>query len=71
MTKTILRVEDMHCSNCVLRLESLEDELVGVHSISASYQKSQMVIDFDESQIDIHQIIEAIKRKGYRPSLPK
>ena len=30
MVKEVFRVTDMHCSNCVMRIEGLEDDLPGV-----------------------------------------
>ena len=64
MKKTLL-VSDMQCSNCAMNIESLEDDLPGVKSISASYQKGQMVVEFDETRIEINTIIAAVKQKGY------
>lgn len=65
MIKKTYRVSDMHCSNCVIKIESLEDELPGVHSISASYIKGSMVVEFDETQINDAVIIAALKKQGY------
>ena len=69
MQKKTLRVLDMHCSNCAITIESLEDDLPGVKSISASYQKGQMVVEFDERLIRAEEIVEAVKQKGYTASL--
>jgi copper chaperone CopZ len=68
MKKTLL-VSDMHCSNCAMNIESLEDDLPGVKSISASYQKGQMVVEFDETRIEVNAIIVAVKQKGYTATL--
>ncbi len=65
MIKQTFRVADMHCSNCAMRIESLEDELPGVKSISASYVKGQMVVEFDEARISAEAIIAAVAEKGY------
>jgi len=65
MIKKTFQVSDMHCANCSMRLESIEDELPGVKQISASYHKQQMVVEFDETQVSDAQIIAAVKRKGY------
>ena len=69
MQKKKFRIIDMHCSNCAITIESLEDDLVGVKSISASYQKGQMVVEFDERLIRAEEIVEAVKQKGYTASL--
>ena len=69
MLKETFNIPDMHCPNCAMTLESLEDDLVGVKQISASYHKLQMTIEFDETQLSIAQIIAAVKKKGYQAIL--
>jgi len=68
MRKT-LTVHDMHCPNCSMHLEGLEDEIPGVRSISASYKKLSMDVEFDETQVTIEQIIAAANEIGYHPKL--
>ena len=55
----------MTCTNCAMKLESLEDVLDGVKEINASYHRLEMVIEYDESKLNNDQIIAAIKKKGY------
>ena len=64
--KKTFRVLDMHCTACVMRLEGLEDELAGVQRVSASYQKQQMQVEYDEKTVSEAQIIAAVKSKGYQ-----
>lgn len=66
MIKKTFRVEDMTCSNCAMKLESLEDTLEGVKEINASYHRLEMVIEYDESKLSDEQIIAAVKKKGYK-----
>jgi copper chaperone CopZ len=65
MVKQTFLVPDMHCSNCVMKIEGLEDELPGVRRISASYHRGQVVVEYDETKIDPGAIVAAIKKKGY------
>ena len=65
MIQRKFHVREMHCSNCVMRIESLEDELPGVRSIRASYRKGEMVIEFDEMQISVEVILKAVEQVGY------
>jgi copper chaperone CopZ len=60
---------DMHCANCAMILESIEDDLPGIKDISASYHKGTLTIEFDEMQISEAQILEAVKEKGYTPQV--
>lgn len=66
MLKKTYSVPDMHCSNCSMRLESIEDDLPGIREISASYHKQQMIVEFDEAKVSEEQILAAVKKKGYQ-----
>jgi len=65
------QVIDMHCSNCALRIESIEDDLPGVKSASASYRKGQIIVEYDEQLLTDEAIITAVKQKGYTACLYK
>ena len=65
MIKKTFKVSDMSCTNCAMKLESLEDTLDGIKEINASYHKLEMVVEYDESKLNEEQIIIAIKKKGY------
>ena len=69
MIKKTFKVPDMSCSNCAIKLESLEDILDGVKEISASYHKLQMTVEYDKSRLTDEQIIAAVKKKGYQAIL--
>jgi copper chaperone CopZ len=69
MIKKTFKVPDMSCTNCAMKLESLEDTLEGVKEINASYHKLQMTVEYDESQLTDEQIIAAVKKKGYQAVL--
>ena len=69
MIKKTYKVLDMHCANCSMRIESIEDDLPGVKQVSASYHKQQMVVEFDETRVSDEQIIAAVKKKGYEAVL--
>ena len=69
MIKKTFKILDMHCTNCPMILESMEDDLPGVKQISASYAKGTMVVEFDEKVLDVEQILAAIKKKGYQAEI--
>ena len=69
MQKKTYRVEGMHCSNCAMNIEAIEDDLKGIKQVSASYQKGQMVVEFDETVVSEAQIISAVKKRGYQSFL--
>ena len=65
MIKKVFRITDMHCANCAMKIESLEEELSGIKQICASYKKMQMTVEYDETKIGESEIIQAVKVKGY------
>lgn len=69
MIKKTFKVLDMSCTNCAMKLESLEDTLDGVKEINASYHKLEMVIVYDETRLTDEQIIAAVNKKGYQAVL--
>ena len=66
MIKKTFKIPDMSCTNCAMKLESLEDSLDGVKEINASYHKLEMVIIYDETKLTDEQIVAAVKKKGYQ-----
>ncbi len=66
MAKKTFRIPDMHCTACVMRLEGIEDELMGIKRVTASYRKQQMEVEYDETQVTALQIIAAAKKHGYQ-----
>ncbi len=69
MIKKTFKVNDMTCTNCAMKLESLEDTLEGVTEINASYHKLEMTVIYDEKRLTEEQIIAAVKKKGYTAEL--
>lgn len=69
MIKKTFKIPDMTCSNCAMKLESLEDSLDGVKEINASYHRLEMVIEYDETRLTDDQIVAAVKKKGYRAEI--
>lgn len=67
MQKILLKVRDMHCSSCVMRLEGLEDDLAGVVEVNGSYQKQTLEVKFDEQRVSVEQIQAAVRALGYTP----
>jgi copper chaperone CopZ len=66
MIKKTFRLEGMHCSNCAMNVEGIEDDLPGIKNISASYQKGQMVVEFDEERVSEAQIRAEVEKRGYQ-----
>ena len=65
MIKKTFRVEGMHCPNCAMHLESIEDSLRGILSVEASYRTGSMVVEYDELQVGEAEIMAAVLEAGY------
>lgn len=65
MQKKTYKIPDMTCTNCAMKLESLEDSLEGVKEINASYHKLEMTIEYDDTKLTEEKILTAVKKKGY------
>lgn len=65
MKKIILNILDMHCVNCAMTLQSLEDDLPGVSTVDASYRTGKMTVEFDETLLTPEKLIAEVKKLGY------
>ena len=65
IVKKSFHIPDMHCSACVMKLESLEDVLPGVKMVQASYHKQSMLVEYDDRLLDETLIRDAIQALGY------
>ncbi len=69
MKKLIFMIDDMHCVNCAMRLQELEDCLPGVLQVDASYRHGKMTVSIDETMVSADQIIAEVKKIGYTARL--
>jgi copper chaperone CopZ len=70
MKTVALKIEGMHCASCPIMIEgTIEDELKGVRSAKANYHKQECIVEYDESQIELKNIIKAVEGIGYKASL--
>lgn len=65
MTRIIMKIKGMECSNCTMILERIENKLKGVIMAEASYHKEQMIVEYDETQISEAQIESEVKKMGF------
>ena len=66
MTKRItIKIEGMHCPNCAMRLEGIEDRLAGIRRAEASYHKGRMVVEYNEGEVTQEQMKAEITRLGF------
>jgi Cu+-exporting ATPase len=66
MIKKKLKVEGMHCSSCAMNIDFEVEDLEGIKSVETSYAKQLCEVEFDDEKIGINQIIDQIKKIGYK-----
>ena len=66
MKEIKLKIEGMHCTGCSSRLEKVLNNTDGVESAAVSFEEKQAIIKYNESQINIEQIKEAIQDAGFK-----
>ena len=69
MKQQVFKIDEMHCVNCAMRLQELEDSLPGVSQVDASYRQGKMTVLFDETMITTDQIIAEVNKIGYTARL--
>lgn len=66
MKEIKLKIEGMHCTGCSNRLEKVLNNTDGVEKATVSLEEKQAIITYNESQIDIEKIKQAIQDAGFR-----
>lgn len=64
MKKTFL-VEGMHCPNCAMVLDGIEDDLPGVKRVATSFHKGLMTVEYDDAIVTEVEILGKIVQLGY------
>lgn len=65
MKNVNLSVEGMHCEGCSKRLENMLNELEGVESANVSLEEKTADVNYNEEEITIEEIKEAIIDAGF------
>jgi copper chaperone len=64
ITKT-LSVPDISCNHCKVSIEGAVRPLTGVEEVSVDIPARTVELSFDETAIDLDQIVAAIEEAGY------
>lgn len=63
MVKAILKITNMSCKHCVMRINK------AIQSVGAkgevSLEKKTAVVEFDPEKVSLDDVVNAIKRYGY------
>lgn len=63
--KTSFRVDGMHCASCVSNVEKSINKVPGVSEVSVNLLTSKAVVEYDSSQTQIPELIQAVEKAGY------
>lgn len=69
MKKINLDVDGMHCSSCALLIENTLKDKTGIQSANVNFSAEKASILFDENQINLEEIQNAIKHIGYKTNV--
>ena len=63
MTKAVLKIPNMSCKHCVMRIEKAIKS-VGAEG-KADLETKTAVVEFDPGKVRLEEIVKAIERYGY------
>ncbi len=55
----------LHCTSCSMLVDLTVGELDGVSDVRTDHATGETVVSFDDAEISVEQIIEAIRSVGY------
>lgn len=65
MKNITLNVEGMSCSHCVNAVTKAVTALAGVGGVNVDLEAKTVTVDFDEAEVSLDSIREAIEDEGY------
>ncbi len=66
VVRKTVNMSGMTCEACEIAIEKVSKD-TGVVKVTASSPEQKAVVEFDKTQTDIHTIMKAIERKGFKP----
>ncbi len=69
IVKKKLKIEGMHCTACAMNIDFDLEDLEGVKKAQTNYAKQETEVEFNEEKIQIKQLLETIKKTGYKATL--
>lgn len=67
--RILLQIPQIHCASCIWLLEKLYILHPGVTQSRVNFNRGELSVVFDESQITLRQLVELLDKIGYRPAL--
>lgn len=65
ISRAVFTVRDIECATCAFAIEKQVKKVEGVKSVGTSLMLNKIYIDYDESKVDISEIMQVIDKAGY------
>lgn len=66
IVRKVFRVEGMHCGSCAVSTGMILENLKGVKSARADYDTRSADVKYDDAEIGLTQMNQALEGLGYR-----
>jgi Cu+-exporting ATPase len=66
IVKKVFRVEGMHCGSCAVSTGMILKNLRGVKSARADYDSRSAEVKYDDAEVGLAQMNQALEGLGYR-----
>ncbi|MEX2655628.1 MAG: heavy-metal-associated domain-containing protein [Acidimicrobiia bacterium] len=67
MKTEIYTVEDIHCKGCETTIRTLVGDVAGVQQVDPDHRTNQVVVMYDEAQVDDITIRDVLADAGFSP----
>lgn len=65
MTERVFQVRGMNCADCSKTVQNVIESLSGVHTAVTHLKQKTVDVAYDETQVEIEDIIRAVREAGY------
>ena len=63
--KEVLNVDGITCDHCVNTIKKAVVSLVGISSVEVDIEKKQVIVKFDDKQVNSEDLIDKITEAGF------
>ena len=62
----LIKIEGMHCHKCERTIQKVLSNNPGVHEVEVDFPSGQASVLFDNDEVSVSQLVDAVKEAGYR-----
>lgn len=68
-TKTLLKIDGMHCASCAINIDFELEDITGVKQAKTHYAKGHCEVIYNAQECNCDQIIATIAKLGYKATI--